>query len=119
MSERPAETAPIVVTESGEDGTTRHVVTGEIDMDTAGALTASLDASLDPARGERPAALTVDLAGVTFLDSSGLAALVRAHVRAGELGIPMTVVNSSAIARRVLEMTGVWEMLTGTPSSLG
>jgi anti-anti-sigma factor len=49
----------------------RVIVTGELDMSTAPAFAAAFTQF----RGD----ITVDLSGVTFLDSSGIAALIRAH----------------------------------------
>lgn len=50
-----------------------------------------------------PQRLVVDLSGITFMDSSGLALLVLACRNAGSIEIR----QSSAIARRVIEATGL------------
>ncbi|MEY9835651.1 STAS domain-containing protein [Streptacidiphilus sp. EB103A] len=59
------------------DGRTLRV-SGEIDLHTAPALEAEICAYLRC----RPAAITVDLSAVTFIDCSGLNALLRCHARA-------------------------------------
>ena len=48
-------------------------VVGDLDLDSAPALTAELKARLGP----RP--IVVDLSGIDFMDSSGLGVLVGAH----------------------------------------
>jgi anti-sigma B factor antagonist len=59
-------------TSSGPDGAAVLGVTGEIDMSNA----ATFAAALDDARGEAPeGAVIVDLTGVEYIDSAGLAAL--------------------------------------------
>lgn len=55
-----------------EDGTAIAAVDGEIDASTAGALSEHLDRLA----GKNPRRLVIDLAGVSFMDSSGLNALV-------------------------------------------
>jgi anti-anti-sigma factor len=87
----------------------RVVAAGEIDMSTAGQMQASLNAALD----DHPSGLVVDLAAVTFMDSSGIAALVHAHNRAAEAGATLTVVDPQPIVRRVLEITGMLPELSG------
>ncbi|MEV4148647.1 STAS domain-containing protein [Amycolatopsis sp. NPDC049691] len=63
-------TALTLVASAGDDGDRILTVTGEIDMGNAGEFGAALEREL--AAG---AALTVDLTGVTYLDSAGIAAL--------------------------------------------
>jgi anti-anti-sigma factor len=63
-----------------------------------------------PGTGE---AFVVDLADVTFLDSVGIVALVTAHKKAAAAGQTLTVVNPRGVVRRVLDLTGVFPMLSG------
>jgi anti-sigma B factor antagonist len=49
----------------------------------------------------------VDLAAVTFLDSTGIGVLVRARNRAVTSGAALTVVNFHRPVRRVFDDTGV------------
>ncbi|WP_329045469.1 STAS domain-containing protein [Amycolatopsis sp. NBC_01488] len=63
-------TALTLVASAGDEGDRILTVTGEIDMSNAAGFGAALDREL--ADG---AALTVDLTGVTYLDSAGVAAL--------------------------------------------
>ena len=54
-----------------------------------------------------PRRLALDLSGVTFMDSSGIAVILRAFRRVGELGGQMTVRNVPAQAGKVLRAAGL------------
>lgn len=85
------------------------VVSGEVDASSAPVLAHRLDAVLDG----RPASVVVDLRGVTFLDSAGLSTLAMAHRRAQEHGGAVRVVASSRAVVRPLQITGLWQLLSG------
>jgi anti-sigma B factor antagonist len=76
-------------------------VAGEIDTLTAPALERGLEQLLD-----EPGQVVVDLTGVTFLASSGLAVLIRAARRAGEQRRRLGLVAGSRAVTRPLEVTG-------------
>jgi anti-sigma B factor antagonist len=82
-------------------------VTGEIDSSTAPSLRAVVDTAF--ADGARE--LTVDLEGVTFLDSAGLCVLAAAHRRAIEDGVVLRVVASGRAVVRPLQITGLYDLL--------
>jgi len=88
-------------------GSVRMILTGEIDVSSVDLLARGLAAV--PATDS----LVIDLAGVTFLDSTGLAALVVAHRRAAAAGRTLAVVNARGIVRRVLDITGMFPILAG------
>ena len=79
----------------------------EVDLATAPALRDELLVALN--RGG--VHLVVDARPVTFMDSSGVNALVRARERATALDGSLHVVTSSPGVRRVLEITGLAERL--------
>jgi anti-sigma B factor antagonist len=54
-----------------------------------------------------PAALVVDLAGLRFLDSSGIGLLVEIRRHALDRGVPMALRRPQRPVRVVLEMTGI------------
>jgi anti-sigma B factor antagonist len=54
--------------------------------------------------------MTVDLAGLSFIDSSGLRALVTIHDAAQEHRIPMSLRSVPRQARRVLELTNLAQL---------
>jgi anti-sigma B factor antagonist len=91
------------------DGRVRVAVAGVIDLSTATLLRERLHEAI----GRQPGRLAVDLAGVTFMDSSGVAELVRAHQLAAGRQVTLTVVNCEPMVSRVLQLTGVWPLLTG------
>ena len=55
----------------------------------------------------------VDLAGVTFLDSSGIGALIHARNVLGENGHTIRVSGEQDNVRMVLEVTGLLDTLHG------
>ena len=87
------------------DGSSIIAASGEIDVATAPDLTAALDLMID--RGAT--AISVDMEHVTFIDSSGLGALVTALKRAQQTDATLTLVNLSGSARKVFEITGLLE----------
>jgi anti-sigma B factor antagonist len=76
-------------------------VGGEIDMQTSAILEDALRTELDAA----PHDLMVDLAGVTFLASSGLAVLIRAAGEAADRDIRLTLIAQHRAVLRPLEVT--------------
>jgi anti-sigma B factor antagonist len=83
------------------DGLRTLRVAGEIDLVTAPQFEAELDAVISEAHS--PAG--VDLSGVTFIDSSGLHALVRARKQVAGTEVRLVLVNPSKVCRQVLEVT--------------
>ena len=80
-------------------------VAGEIDMVSAPAF--------DRALTSLPDRLELDLEEITFLDSAGISVLVRHHRQRCENGGSFRIVELSRAVRRVLEITGLLELLTG------
>lgn len=80
---------------------------GEIDSTTAPLLSQHLTEMLDAEVRE----LTVDLRGVTFLDSAGLCVLATVHRRAARQDVRMRVLAGSRAVVRPLQITGLWDLL--------
>ena len=57
--------------------------------------------------------IRVDLAGVGFIDSAGINALLKARRSAEGHGQTFVVTDASGLVRELLEMTGVWSHLAG------
>ncbi len=57
-------------------------------------------------------ALTIDLSGLDFMDSTGLGIVLDADVRASAAGRRLVVVPGDGEARRVLDLVAVTERLT-------
>ncbi len=58
---------------------------------------------------DRATALELDLQGVSFIDSSGLGALVRVRQEAAIRGKTLSLVNVSSATHRLLQITGLHE----------
>lgn len=82
---------------------------GEVDLGTVAQLDSALDAACDEV--SPPMAVVADLSGVTFLASSGLSALVRAHERCTAAGTPLRVLVGNRAVLRGLEVTGLDKVL--------
>ena len=92
------------VTCTGGGRVLRAALSGEVDHHGARAIMEELGRQIDL---ELPRELTLDLAGVTFMDSSGIAVLLRAYRRLGELGGTMCLANVPAQAAKVLRAAGL------------
>jgi anti-sigma B factor antagonist len=78
-------------------------VAGEVDIDSAGAIPAAVDDALDSGAHD----VWVDLTDVTFMDSSGVHALIVARTRVRELERSLVVICPPGNVRRLLAVTGL------------
>lgn len=78
-------------------------VAGEVDIETSPALEEQLQAVLD----EGHASVLVDLGQVTFLDSTGLSALIGGLRRCQAVGGELRLASPRPNVRKVLEITGL------------
>jgi anti-anti-sigma factor len=78
-------------------------VSGEIDLATAPSLAAALD-EIEAASGR---SVHLDLAEVTFLDSSGISVLVNCRRRLEDAGGGLVLHRATPTVRRVLEISGL------------
>src|SRR4051812_4357848 len=87
-----------------------HIVelAGELDVNSVDELAAALAA----ASAEAGARICLDLSRLAFIDSTGLAAVIRAHLAVVEAGGAFAVVAAPGAVRRTLETTGLLEMLS-------
>lgn len=81
-------------------------VSGEVDMATTPHLRSYLNRQLEKAQ----TLLVIDLRGITFLASSGIAALVETLEAARERGVRLRLVCDSREVVRPLEATGLTEL---------
>jgi anti-anti-sigma factor len=109
MAELRIDTEPTVAARASaeaddpnNDGVTVRVA-GQVDLDTAEQLAAGLESC--------HGTVVVDLAGVTFIDSSGLGTLVRARNRLTSEGGDLLVAEPTEMVRRLFELTGLSELL--------
>ncbi len=98
---------PVTVTEQGNSLTA--ALSGEIDHHGARTVMNELG-ELIAAR--LPRHLVLDLSGVTFMDSSGIAVLLRALREMDRLGGSLRVTAIPTQARRVLDAAGVGRLIT-------
>ena len=77
---------------------------GEIDVATVEAQRAQWLATLDE---RRPRRLVVDMSDVTFLDSTGLGAIVALQRRQRAHGGVVAISNAAPAVERVLQLTGM------------
>jgi anti-anti-sigma factor len=95
-----------ITVEGGPPGSERRAlvaVTGEIDVATAPDLGRTLSELVEEGRNE----LTVDLAGVAFIDASGIGTLVGAARRARLAGGSVILRTPSGAVRRMLVLAGL------------
>jgi anti-anti-sigma factor len=78
-------------------------IAGELDISNVEKIEAELAAMVD---GCTPP-LTVDLSALTFMDSSGIAMLLRLADKVG----PLTIRHPSGIAQQIILATGLGEIL--------
>jgi anti-anti-sigma factor len=86
-----------------KDGIRTITVRGELDMSTAPGLERELDAALaDPS-----ASVMLDLSECAFIDSTGIALIVRAWQQLGQGGGRLVICSHNLQVRRLLQITGV------------
>lgn len=98
-------------TEAGADGHYTITVRGELDVATSPGLRTELHALVD--QGAR--SITLDLAGTSFIDSSGLGVLVGALKRLRETGDgegEVELVGMQDQVKKVFEITGLTTLFT-------
>lgn len=87
---------------------TRVTVRGELDIATAPQLVEALTRAIE----ERQPRIVVDLLGTTFVDSTGLTTLFRAHKRLESQGRVLAIVcgSDNFEVRRVIDLMGFDEV---------
>ncbi|MCW2678230.1 MAG: Anti-anti-sigma factor [Modestobacter sp.] len=98
----------ITLSTSHDDGTVTVTVVGEVDTFTAPVLRASLDTQLE----QQPTDLVIDLCGVQFLGSAGLAVLVETQKSARSRDVGLRLVANTRAVTRPLEVTGLIDLFT-------
>lgn len=88
-----------------EQGVRTISVRGELDLSTAPDLETPLEQALDSGEG----AVLIDLSRCEFIDSTGIALIVRAWQRldSGKNGRALVICSQNDQVRRVLEITGL------------
>ena len=96
----------VAVMRDGDHTTVR--LTGEFDM----SATFTVEPALERALAEPGVrALTVDLSGLSFIDSTGIGILLRLESEARARGTELSIVPAPAEVHRVFEVAGVADAL--------
>jgi anti-sigma B factor antagonist len=98
-------------------GAVRVALRGELDLEHA----YTFDEEMRRVEGARPSCLVLDLRGLSFLDSSGLARLLAANRRARRERRRLVLVRGSAAVQRLLAITAVghhFETVSEVPDEL-
>lgn len=98
---------PLRIEETTADSEAVLRLQGDLDPHTAPFLADAVKERIET--GDRTVVL--DLADVTFIDSSGLRAIVTAHHELGERDGELRLRNLSATTMRLLEVTGLVDQL--------
>ena len=95
------------VTTSEQAGGVHVALAGELDLASA----PKLEDELKRVEADGPAVIVLDLQSLSFMDSSGLRALLAADARAREAGRRLVLVRGDERVQRVLRITRLDERL--------
>ena len=107
-TEAPFDDVITLSTSTSEEGAVTVTVVGEVDTFTAPVLRSTLDAQLE----QQPKELVIDLSGVQFLVSAGLAVLVETQKSARSREVDLRLVATTRAVTRPLEVTGLIDLFT-------
>lgn len=85
----------------------RLTVADEIDIENAPQFRRALEAAVDAAESAGLGRVVVDLGAVTYLDSSGLSALVASRAHADRAGVVLALAAVPRRIQKVLAITGL------------
>lgn len=97
-----------------DGGTVVVRITGDVDVATAPQLETALTGLID---GQGNLSIRVDLGAVTFIDSTGLTALVQGLRQVRARGGDLVLANPPARILRVLDIGGLTQVFTFPPQS--
>jgi anti-sigma B factor antagonist len=99
----------VVVLERGS--VAEVLLAGELDVEAAPQQRAAVIQILIDPQVRR---IDIDVSLVAFCDSSGLTALIRARGQARGFGVPLCLVQVGPRLRRLLRLTGLWDVFDCT-----
>ena len=100
---------PVRISTAEADGRSFVAVEGDCDVHTSGALREAVK-NAQAATGD----VVIDLAGVDFMDSTGLGVLVGALTRSREAGTTLELARPGERVLRLLQLTGLDQQFTVT-----
>lgn len=92
-------------------GTATVALRGEVDIQTVDQVRAVLGEAL----ASGPQEIVVDLTGLTFIDSTGLGALIFGFQRSRDAGVRFRLAHASPPVRQILVLSGLLEVVELTP----
>lgn len=97
-----------------DEGVLTLAVSGEVDLATSPVVD---DAITKAVAASGVSAVEVDLSAVEFLDSSGIALLLKGRRNADAQGVAYRVTGAQGTPLEVLQIVGVWGHLSGDTGS--
>ncbi len=107
MNERSQRPGSLTISTETGDGTVSVALQGELDLASA----PQLEQQLRAIESRRPQRLIVDLAGLAFIDSTGLRLLLQADERCGRSGCELVLRPGDPSVQRVFDVTGALDVL--------
>jgi anti-anti-sigma factor len=107
MSGHPLKHGSFQVSSAPVDGAIEISLQGELDLASARQMEEHFNA-IDE---QGPSRVVIDLSGLSFIDSSGLRALLLADARARDQGYELVLLPGQEPVQRVFEMTGALDVL--------
>jgi anti-anti-sigma factor len=98
----------LVVTTTSEGGNAIVALAGELDVNTAPQVS---DALSQLVAGGELSSVVVDVSDLTFVDSTGLRAILAGREQLQASGATLTLDGASGVVERVLDMTGLRGLL--------
>jgi anti-sigma B factor antagonist len=92
---------------TGDDIDPVVTIDGELDASGTAWFVACVSAVLE----RRPASITIDASGLSFMDSSGLNSMLIARAAAEDADVPFHITQPSPALRRMVERTGLQNRL--------
>jgi anti-anti-sigma factor len=99
--------SPLEIDVQRDDSSATITVTGEIDLETSGALHDALT------RANQCRKVHLDLSGVDYMDSTGLRTVLVAKAEIERAGGSLDVVAASSIVSRLIDITGIDGLIAG------
>ena len=88
----------------------RLILAGDLDLATVDVLDRTVEQAIT---ADQLRHLVIDLDGVTFCDSTGVGALIKARDAAAGRGITVRTINPRGSTRRVMQLTDALTVLGG------
>ena len=102
----------VAVSTQRDDGVATLSISGAMDLDAVDHIEGAIGEAVNT---PGTSTIVVDLSAVDFLDSSGIAILLKGRRVADAGGVTYRVTGAAGMVRQVLDLTGVWAHLSGEP----